>query len=232
MRRPVAFVLTAVLLCLGGCRGLVDVLDFGFTVQEQTEDLPTFTSLPEDLCARLGRATSWIGDTPSDPDGRRRPELIECRWSPLLTPAQATVLIIVTQDQTPAVANARKRFDFLLNANVCGNLLVSTCERYRKDRKFRPLPHGDRACGYTANPQSVNHIGVIRRGNVVALVDIQTRATSTPAAVADLVSTSDSPVRAVLAEIDRIFVPPPPPPPDRNRVFPLSEPKNDCKPAS
>ncbi len=213
---------------------MVRAIDRGVRAQEYAEDSPIFSSLPNDICTLVGNApgmAAWLGSTPSDGQAPRRENRVLCSWPATLTPTRAEVNIEISWYDRPAVANARLAFDRLLRENTCENMAVTTCERYRKDRKFVSVKHGDRACAYAANLHSVNYTGIMRKANLIVMVDVQTRTAVKPAKLPGLIAVPDNPVSAAFAGVDNAFILPPSPP-DSDKIFPQAEPLNKCKPAT
>ncbi|MCO1579215.1 hypothetical protein M8C13_26035 [Crossiella sp. SN42] len=192
-------ILLATLLAVtltGGCTRLISLGQ----KMDAAADKPVITEVPN-ICKVLTtnpETTGIVGavhpprQNDADPIGRH-----ECTWPAGVNPLGAEIRVTIALGEERAEASARESFsDFVRR-------------RTDKDRAFGLVRYGDFACVQSWNPPDVVHLGIMKEGNVLTVVSIQTRDTVAPQRLRALAGDVRGPVRTLLRVIDTAINRPP-----------------------
>jgi hypothetical protein len=195
--RMVAPLVALAVICTG-CGALVTAGQ----MSDQLSDTAVITRVPN-MCLLLPRdlRTQPIVGTESSADVRTDESLGShtCVW-PATVPARAEIRVEIIVNDQPAEAAAREQlFNFV---------------DYRTDTKsgrvFGLIPYGDNlACVQAWNPSDVQYLGVMKEGNVITKVAIQTRRTAAPQDLRAIAGDVSGPLRTILRVVDAAINRPP-----------------------
>lgn len=188
-------ILLAVLLLVaaltGGC-SLRGIVNFGQD-SDAGKDQPVIKQVPN-ICKLLTgnpETSAIVGNrfpphtNDEDPIGWHR-----CVFPAVTTPIRAEVRVTVAPAEERAEASAREAFsEYVRTHNT-------------KDRSLGLVRYGDYSCVQAWNPPDVLHSGIMKEGNVLTVITIQTREKLPPQRLRAVAGDVRGPLRTLLRVID------------------------------
>lgn len=137
-----------------------------------------------------------------------------CVWPASVTPIGAEVSVEITVNTDGAESSARQQLTNFVESNTCvagSSYSKRTCgtRDVESTRVLGRIPYGDKACVGAYNHKDLGYVAIMKEGNVITTVSIQTRRAVSTSQLRALAGDVRGPLRTVLRAADAAIKRPP-----------------------